>query len=326
MTPFTPQSLILFPPKQQQQQEQTHSNNNIDISNMLRLPSRKTTNAQTNKYKSTPATTTTNNNNKYSPGIYDVICGKGRTAFNHTGNKRFRSVVKLHLGKYSDARTKGEKSMIVTNIMRAVRLKGSANFIKLVNKNKGGGIYYDAVSERLAREKVGQALRDELHTQYKSSTEAKKQRRIAAKNHRDSLIHQIVQENTRIQSIMTFANEQLLQQQQLQQQQQQSSLYPLHHNVGNIQRNDSLPLSSDDDFKVFFATMNKHVLQELKNSNSVEMLQNDDNNCDDDDDDDNIIKNGEETMNATKSTAALSFASPPSPTTTILNYSSLVTI
>jgi len=173
-------------------------------------------------------------------GKYDVICGRGRVAFNHAGNKRFREVVKSNLRPYSNATTKGEKSMIVSHIMQIVRLRG--NFVKCA---QGSSRLFRSVPERLAREKVGQVLRDILHTQYKSSTEAKKQRRWAQKEHRDAQIQKIVTENRRIASIITIANNEVQE--------------------GN--------LVTDEEFAKVFMSANLNILKELKESKCVDMLQ-----------------------------------------------------
>mmetsp|Transcript_50842 Transcript_50842/g.76015 ORF Transcript_50842/g.76015 Transcript_50842/m.76015 type:complete len:338 (-) Transcript_50842:119-1132(-) len=109
----------------------------------------------------------------YKPAKHDVICGKGKTCFEHEGNIRFRKLVGTYLTKYSGASTKIEKSSIVSEIIETTRENGS--FIK---KRPKCGTWFE-VGKHLAREKVGQTIRDMLHLQYKSSTKAKKKRREA---------------------------------------------------------------------------------------------------------------------------------------------------
>jgi len=183
--------------------------------------------------------TTQFDSSEISLSKYDVICGRGRIAFNHTGNKRFREIVKSNLTRYSDASTKGEKSMIVSHIMRIVRQHG--NFVKYTSEKSR----FENVAERLAREKVGQVLRDILHTQYRSSTEAKKQRRLAQKQQRDAQIHQIVKNNKRITSIMDVASTKVQ------------------------------GLVSDADLTRFFMSANLNILKELKQSKCADMLKSD---------------------------------------------------
>lgn len=110
---------------------------------------------------------------EFQPGPKDVICRRGKTAFNH--NKHFRELVQSHLEKYSKASSKLEKSLVVSDIVDTIR-EGSPNggFVRCID-----GVWYE-VGDSIAREKCGGAARDMLHTQYKSSTKAKKRRREEA--------------------------------------------------------------------------------------------------------------------------------------------------
>ena len=108
----------------------------------------------------------------FIPGRFDVICARGKHAKQHTGNHRFRQIIEMSLPKYDKATTKLEKSLIVSSIVDSVR-QASPNG-GFVREEKGR--WYE-VGDHIAREKVGQCLRDSLHTKYKSSTKAKKRRR-----------------------------------------------------------------------------------------------------------------------------------------------------
>lgn len=115
---------------------------------------------------------------KFVPGDNDCICGRGKKNFNHTGNKRFRDIVNSHLQKYSAATTKLEKSLLVSTIVDTVRENSpDGGFVKF---DESSGIWHE-VGDHLAREKVGQAFRDALHTKYRSSTASKKKKRRAIK-------------------------------------------------------------------------------------------------------------------------------------------------
>lgn len=95
---------------------------------------------------------------------------------NHVGNVRFREIIRSKLPQYNACRSKLEKSLIVTTIVDSVRdVSPDGGFVK---KNEATGVWYD-VGDALAREKIGQTLRDQLHSKYKSSTKAKKERRKA---------------------------------------------------------------------------------------------------------------------------------------------------
>lgn len=112
----------------------------------------------------------------FTPGEQDVICGRGRKAFNHIGNERFRKLVESRLEEYSNASAKLEKSYILSDIVCEVRQRSpQGGFVK---RDSSSGRWYE-VGDFLAREKTSQAFRDALHDQYKSSNTAKKKRRQA---------------------------------------------------------------------------------------------------------------------------------------------------
>ncbi len=105
----------------------------------------------------------------FQPGPRDVICARGKAAAGHSGNVLFRKMIKAKLCAYSAAKSRIEKSVIVSAILDSVR-EGSPNggFVKQDNHN----MWYE-VGENAAREKVGQGFRDLLHTKYRSSYQAK---------------------------------------------------------------------------------------------------------------------------------------------------------
>lgn len=108
----------------------------------------------------------------FVPGPYDVICARGKQAAQHPGNVRFRDIIQRFKPEYAKAATKVEKSLLVSEIVDSVREHTpDGGFVK-----KFGGRYYE-VGDSVAREKIGQCLRDQLHSKYKSSTKAKKDRR-----------------------------------------------------------------------------------------------------------------------------------------------------
>jgi hypothetical protein len=108
---------------------------------------------------------------------YSVVCGRGKGTFNfnHVGNRRFRSLASMFLERYSQAETRTAKSAIVSEIIVVIRQAGGS-FCKYKK-----GVWLK-VGDLHAREKVGASLRDLLHTQYRSSTKAKVDRRTALKN------------------------------------------------------------------------------------------------------------------------------------------------
>jgi len=167
---------------------------------------------------------------------FNVICAKGRFAFNNTGNKRFRQIVKKYLEQYDNASNKNEKSKVVTAIIENVRIRG--NFVKQDAKTGS----FMPVSNRLTREKVGQGLRDALHMKYKSSSKAKKRQRLAERKEQDDLVHEILSSNNHINDTLSYVENKISTE------------------------------KSETQLMQVFVNANRNILQELKENNYANML------------------------------------------------------
>lgn len=87
----------------------------------------------------------------FQPGPMDVICAKGKVALNHSGNQRFREMIRSRLEDYSNATSRLQKSFIVSEIVNAVRQASPCGgFIKQKDRR-----WYE-VGDHIAREKTGQ--------------------------------------------------------------------------------------------------------------------------------------------------------------------------
>lgn len=118
---------------------------------------------------------------------------RGKQAFDHIGNKRFRDLVRLHQENYANAVCKYHKSKIVSHIVNTVHQQSpQGGFVRLIK-----GVWYE-IGERAAKEKVGQTFRDFLHTKYTSSTKAKARARIQQR------IEQYEYENTQFLQLTGF--------------------------------------------------------------------------------------------------------------------------
>lgn len=118
--------------------------------------------------------TTRNLPSSFTPGKDDVICGRGKKCYNHVGNIRFSERVERLLDEYRQARSKVDKSNILNKVVDEVRAaSGIGGFVK---QDSNGGWY--EVGDFLAREKTSQAFRDALSDTYKSSSIAKKKKRM----------------------------------------------------------------------------------------------------------------------------------------------------
>lgn len=70
----------------------------------------------------------------FEPDNYSVICARGRDAFNHVGNRRFRVMVENHVSQYLKATSKVEKSVLSMKIVDTVReCSGIGGFIRQVS-------------------------------------------------------------------------------------------------------------------------------------------------------------------------------------------------
>jgi hypothetical protein len=110
----------------------------------------------------------------FQPSDYSVLCCRGKDSVNHVGNRRFRILASMYVEKYSQADSKAAKSVIVSEIITAIR-KSGGNFCKFKR-----GAWFE-VGVHYAREKVSALLRDLLHTQYRSSNKSKIATRRARK-------------------------------------------------------------------------------------------------------------------------------------------------
>lgn len=87
----------------------------------------------------------------FHPGPFDVICARGRSAHNHSGNRRMRVLIEMNLGKYSKATTRLDKTIIVSSIVDSIlESSPSGGFVR-----EEDGRWYLA-GDHTAREKVGQ--------------------------------------------------------------------------------------------------------------------------------------------------------------------------
>jgi hypothetical protein len=89
----------------------------------------------------------------------DVLLGKHRDAFNHIGNRTFRTLIQDHWERYNHAAGRGERTVIVVQIFDFLREERQVRFLKRDNAAGRWFIVHDSV----AREKVGHAIRDAIN-------------------------------------------------------------------------------------------------------------------------------------------------------------------
>ena len=76
-----------------------------------------------------------------------IYLQRGRSAYNHEGNSRFRQILAGHLEKYKSATTKQQKSLVVVTILDEVQVKS-----RFVRSNADGKWFQ--VQDHVAKEKV----------------------------------------------------------------------------------------------------------------------------------------------------------------------------
>lgn len=105
---------------------------------------------------------------QFVPGPFDVICARGKQAYNHEGNRFFRQVVARYAEKYSKVESKLQRSMIVTEVLDTIRARGNG-FLK---QNREGE--WVECADVMCREKIGQHFRNALADKYKSNSKSRK--------------------------------------------------------------------------------------------------------------------------------------------------------
>jgi hypothetical protein len=89
-----------------------------------------------------------------------------------------------------------EKSMLISEIVKSLKERSKTGFVKRVE-----GEWYE-VSDHLVREKISQGLRDLLHSRYKSSNKAKKQRRRQLVSDVDNQMEVIMQSKSYVAKVI----------------------------------------------------------------------------------------------------------------------------
>jgi hypothetical protein len=113
----------------------------------------------------------------FVPGPFDVVCARGAKVKKHAGNQMFREKIQESVQAYAAAAdSKLYKSMVVSAVVDFFRERSEGGFVKQLKLPNGSISGWFRISDCLAREKVGQAMRERLSHQYRSSTKAKRRR------------------------------------------------------------------------------------------------------------------------------------------------------
>ena len=97
------------------------------------------------------------------PKPIDVLCGRGKTCFEHEGNNAFRKIVAQHIDAYSCALTKKAKMQVVVRVVDIVLSQGG----RFLVRNRGSPHYWVDGGSKQGKKKAGHALRDALRGRVK---------------------------------------------------------------------------------------------------------------------------------------------------------------
>ena len=103
----------------------------------------------------------------------DVICGKMKLVFAHSGNETFRTAIALHARQYQETRVRREKRMTTDRVFEIMVKSHNSRFLRRDDL----GLWYE-VNDRSAKQKISLALRD--------WTPRKRAKKLVAKNQKKS--------------------------------------------------------------------------------------------------------------------------------------------
>ena len=101
----------------------------------------------------------------FVPSPYDILCGKGRDCLQNVGNQRLRVQIDMNLARYKVAHSRGQKSLIVSEIVEAARSYHPTRKGHFVRRQAGQWI---EIGDDAAREKIGHTIRMSLHPRQRS--------------------------------------------------------------------------------------------------------------------------------------------------------------
>ena len=88
----------------------------------------------------------------------DVLCGRGKISFNHSGNRRFRHIISQSSDEYKAAGSKWEKSLVAAKLVSVIHSTGG-RFLKQKKSNEDE--WYELSSSE-CKSKVSHAIRDAI--------------------------------------------------------------------------------------------------------------------------------------------------------------------
>jgi len=99
----------------------------------------------------------------YIPQDDDVVCGRSSISSIH--NEKFRSVVERYTAEYRRAVVRSSKTEVIDRLVKEIMGKGGL----FIQKDSYTGLWY-IVTEKIAHEKAGQAIRSAIRKSNKAKT------------------------------------------------------------------------------------------------------------------------------------------------------------
>ena len=103
------------------------------------------------------------------PTANDVLCGRGKSCNNHSGNIQFISIVKDHVQTYMNLSSRFEKTLLVRNLVHQLRNEIGVQFLRKSSTSSSSSSFWYPLNEDESNTKVGHAIRDMIKTNRKKS-------------------------------------------------------------------------------------------------------------------------------------------------------------
>jgi len=87
----------------------------------------------------------------------DVLCGRGKVSFTHSGNRRFRHIISQSVDEYKSATSKWEKSLVAAKLVNLIQASGG----RFLKQKRGDDAWYELSSSE-SKSKVSHAIRDAI--------------------------------------------------------------------------------------------------------------------------------------------------------------------
>jgi hypothetical protein len=114
--------------------------------------------SSTGTIRTTARTSTITNTGEtivFHPNDLDFLCGSGRAASNHPGNRLFQAIVESYYDLYAAATTRGETMRVTRNVYHAIVATGCTRFLK---KDPIYNYFHVASNKRVGRDKISHCL------------------------------------------------------------------------------------------------------------------------------------------------------------------------